>query len=183
MASNLLRQATLLATALLCGCGANVSKTYESDVRFERCYSLDWHDGVDPELRRKCWEEWAQHYSEGQPRDRVQFAKRQLVPGAGPEAASSSTVAPASSAPGGALPEPTSVFSPMPMMATPGAATASAAAVVAQPATRSACETRCDKALEACLGGCSSAVCEGYCSQRHSRCTPKCSPAAKSVER
>lgn len=172
--------ALLAVCAGVVACGANVSKTYESDVRFERCYSLDWGD-VDPNIRRRCWEEWAEHYSEGQPRDRVAFAKRQL--GEGPaEATSNAQLALVASASGSpttgepvktapALPQPTSVFAPMPMMAKPDA---SVTAVATPPAPRTPCEERCDRSLEACLGGCGSPVCEGFCAQKHGRCTPKC---------
>ncbi len=173
--------AALVLTLLVSGCGANVSKTYESDVRFERCYSLDWGD-VDPLLRKRCWEEWAEHHADGQPLDRVAFAKRQLGQGttegtAAAQLAVGSSQASASPsavqlAPAPVLPQPTSVFAPVPMMAKPSG-TASAK-VEAVPVPRTACEERCDRSMEACLGGCGSPVCEGFCAQKHTRCASKC---------
>ena len=168
----------LAGVSLAGGCAANVSKKYESDVRFERCYGLDWGGGVDPALRRKCWEEWSQYYSDGQPRDRVLFAKRQILGGSPAGLALASEIA---SAPSPAVPVPTSVFSPIPVMAQVApTASATALASTASP-PRIPCETKCDLTLESCLGGCGSAVCEGFCSQRHARCSSKClaSPAPK----
>lgn len=157
---------------------ASISLKYESDVRFERCYALDWKQDVDPGIRGRCWEEWLTHYATGQTQDRIQYARRQAG-GAGvmPLAAlSASASATPVSAP---LPEPTSVFSPVPMMVTSATSSASASAASASAPTRTSCETRCDKTLEACLSGCGSAVCERYCSQKHGKCTGKCEPAAK----
>jgi hypothetical protein len=166
-----------LALALLTGsaalaCGASVSKTYESDVRFERCYALDWKKDVDAGIRQRCWEEWVAFFATGQPKDRIEYAKSQsrlANDGGEPLAAAAATSARA----GQPLPEPTSVFAPVPMMA--ATASASAAASSAQPAVpRSACETRCDKAIEGCLSGCGSAICEQFCAQKHDKCAQRC---------
>lgn len=179
------RLAAASATLALLGlavvaCGASVSGTYESDVRFERCYALDWKGDVDPTIRRRCWEEWLTYFSEKRPRDRIEYAKKQIgaivqgVPQELPASASAAVVA-------GPLPEPTSVFAPVPMMASTVSAsavasTSSAPAVVG----RSPCETRCDKSLEGCLSGCSVAVCEQFCSQKHGRCVARCPGGTKS---
>lgn len=181
-----MRQLSILTLAIVSlafarGCGASVSKTYESDVRFERCYALDWRGEVDAGIRTRCWEEWRAHFAKGQTRDRIEHARKQVT---GEGVASSPINSAASGQPTSAraLPEPTSAFSPVPMMASPstsvqpsaGVATGSASA---QPSPRSACETKCDKVLEACLSGCGSGVCEQHCAQRHTRCTPKCTAA------
>ncbi|MBK8937725.1 MAG: hypothetical protein IPM79_08795 [Polyangiaceae bacterium] len=155
------------------GC-ASISKKYESEVRFERCYALDWKQDVDASIRSRCWEDWLVYYSEGQSRDRIEYAKNQTTGGAllsTAEPVASAASPPATAAP---LPEPTSVFSPVPMMATPGGS-ASASVTSSGPAlTRTPCEGKCDKALESCLSGCGSAVCEQYCAQRHGKCTGRC---------
>lgn len=166
----------LFGAAGASACGASVSQKYESDVRFERCYALDWKKDVDPGIRSRCWEEWLTQFSniEGQPRDRIDYAKRQtsgvLLVSTDPSA---SAAAPAVAKP---LPEPTNAFSPVPMMATP-TATASASAVAA--AQRSTCATKCDRTLEGCLSGCGSAVCEKFCTQKHGKCETKCAPPEK----
>lgn len=162
-----------LAALLLTGavaCGASVSKTYESDVRFERCYALDWKKDVDPGIRQRCWEEWVTFFAVGQPRDRIEYAKSQMRPTSIGEPLAAATAAVALT--GQPLPEPTSVFAPVPMMA--ATASASAAASSAKPAARTACESRCDKAIEACLSGCGSAICEQFCAQKHDKCAQRC---------
>lgn len=156
---------------------ASISLKYESDVRFERCYALDWKQDVDAGIRGRCWEEWLTHYAEGQTQDRIQYARRQTG-GAGGAGITALAAAPATaSAMPVALPEPTSVFSPVPMMvkSASGSAIASASADVSA-LPRSSCETRCDKTLESCLTGCNSSVCEHYCAQKHGKCAAKCEP-------
>lgn len=152
---------------------ASISLKYESDVRFERCYALDWKQDVDPGIRGRCWEEWLTHYAAGQTQDRIQYARRQAGgSGISPLAAApaSASVAPVSAA----LPEPTSVFSPVPMMITSASGSAVVSASASAVAPRTGCETRCDKTLESCLSGCNSSVCERYCAQKHGKCAAKC---------
>jgi hypothetical protein len=167
------------ALALLTGsaalaCGASVSKTYESDVRFERCYALDWKKDVDAGIRQRCWEEWVAFFAAGQPKDRIEYAKTQTQlasDGGEPLAAAAAT----SGRAGQPLPEPTSVFAPVPMMAATASASVAPPATSAKPAVpRNACETRCDKAIEACLSGCGSPICEQFCAQKHDKCAQRC---------
>lgn len=156
-------------------CGASVSQKYESDVRFERCLALDWQKTVDPGIRHKCWDEWARFYAVGQPRDRIEYARNQVADiegrAAGAEAAERAA----------ALPEPKSVFEPVPQMATatasaapPPHASASAALAPLDLKNRPPCETKCDRSLEGCLSGCKVPVCEQFCAQKHGRCVEKC---------
>jgi hypothetical protein len=169
--------ALVLLTGSALACGASVSKTYESDVRFERCYALDWKKDVDVGIRQRCWEEWVAFFAVGQPRDRIEYAKAQSrlgSDGSDPLAAATAS-APRAGQP---LPEPTSVFAPVPMMATTASASASASASAKAPVPRSACETRCDKSIEACLSGCGSAICEQFCAQKHDKCAQRCSTTA-----
>ncbi|MFO0555079.1 MAG: hypothetical protein U0271_42270 [Polyangiaceae bacterium] len=186
----------LAVATISLGCGASVSRTYESDVRFERCYALDWNRDVDPQIRHHCWEEWVTYFAVGQSRDRIEYAKAQMasISGSGltiPSAsASPSARAGASSAIGGPsggpsvagpLPEPTSVFAPVPVMASSASGSSSALALrSAAPIQRTACETQCDRSLEACLSGCASGVCERYCAEKHGRCSTACDKSAKS---
>ncbi len=153
---------------------AGISKKYESDVRFERCWALDYKKDVDPTIRNHCWEDWLNYFAYGQTRDRMEYAKAQVSGAPVSSEAVGSATAPI--AVGKALPEPTSVFTPVPVMATPSASS-SASTSAARPVERSACETRCDKTLEACLAGCGSGVCEKFCAQKHGRCAGKCKGA------
>lgn len=155
-------------------CGASVSQKYESDVRFERCLALDWQRTVDPAIRLKCWDEWARHYAVGQSRDRIDYARNQVADIEGRAAGREAAIRAA------ALPEPTSVFEPVPMMATSQASAAASAPPAASigappdPKTRTPCEAKCDKSLEGCLSGCKVAVCEQFCAQKHGRCAERC---------
>jgi len=176
---------TLVSAAGLLGvatiaCGASVSKTYESDVRFERCYALDWKQGVDSGIRQRCWEEWVSFFATGQPKDRIEHAKRQVKlarNGGEPLAVATATQ---SARAGQPLPEPTSVFAPVPMMAATASASAGAATSDKAPiGPRSPCETRCDKAIEGCLSGCGSAICEQFCAQKHDKCAQRCEAVEK----
>lgn len=166
--------------AALSACGASVSQKYESDVRFERCLALDWQQTVDPGIRHKCWDEWARFYAVGQPRDRIEYARNQVADIEGRAAGREAAIRAAS------LPEPKSVFEPVPQMATSASATPSAQAS-AVPAigpsdskNRPPCQAKCDKNLEGCLSGCKVGVCEQFCAQKHGRCIDKCAsqPAA-----
>ena len=156
--------------ALASACGASVSAVYEGDVRFERCMALDWAPQVDPQLRRGCWEEWEKYFTAGQTRDRMEYAKLQL------EKLRSSQVM-ADPKPLLAVPEPTNVFAPPPMMlADAGAATDGGVVVVADvgPEPKSECESNCDERTDECRALCRGPVCEKACAAKRSRCLPRC---------
>jgi hypothetical protein len=155
----------------LLACGASVSQKYESDVRFERCLALDWQQTVDPGIRHRCWDEWVKFYAVGQNKDRIEYARSQMADIEGRQAGRDAAVRAA------ALPEPKSVFEPVPMMAQsasagPAAAPSGSAPLV--PKERSACEVKCDRNFEGCLSGCKVAVCEQFCAQKHGRCADGC---------
>jgi hypothetical protein len=159
-----------------CG-GTTVSRMYESDVRFERCLALAWEAEARWPKRRRCWSEWLEHYSSGQPRDKVDHARKELAeesPGLAPSAERPTSA----DAP---TPEPTSAFVPVPMMATSATVSPVAGAPASAlpkpdkpPPAASPCERRCDQALAACLSGCKVPSCEQACTQRHTRCVGRC---------
>lgn len=160
--------ATLLPVAA--ACGASVSQKYESDVRFERCLALDWQQTVDPGIRHRCWEEWVRYYADGQNKDRIEYARSQMADIEGRQAGRDAAVRAA------ALPEPKSVFEPVPMMAQSASAGAASVAPAksAPAAERSPCEAKCDRNFEGCLSGCKVPVCEQFCAQKHGRCADVC---------
>jgi hypothetical protein len=166
------RRALLAAFAALGAgaCGASVSQVYESDVRFERCLALDWQNDVRSDVRRKCWDDWVSYFNVGQPKDRIEYARKQIAlidRGGVSEVADDK----------GALPEPTSVFAPVPMMITTPTFGSAGPATSAAPSAQkesSPCEAKCDKSLEGCLSGCRTPVCEQYCAQKHGRCAQRC---------
>ncbi|MDQ2643372.1 MAG: hypothetical protein M3020_06145 [Myxococcota bacterium] len=71
---------SLLGVALLfaAACGPSVQTIYEGNVRFEHCYRLDLDLEIVPTHRRHCWEQWLENYRFGQPKDRVDYARRRL---------------------------------------------------------------------------------------------------------
>jgi hypothetical protein len=159
------------ALALLTACGASVSAVYEGDVRFERCMSLDWAPNVDPVLRRGCWEEWERYYTLGQNRDRIEYARAQLQ-----KLQPSAKVVEPTDKPLLAVPEPTSVFAPPPMMlGGPDAGPSGSGADAAAPqAAASECEAKCDARHDECRSLCRGAVCDKACAAKRSRCLERC---------
>src|SRR5882724_8076406 len=57
-------------------CGPSVQSIYEGNVRFEHCYRLDLEVDAAPTHREACWKEWLGMYTYGQPRDRIEYARR-----------------------------------------------------------------------------------------------------------
>lgn len=162
--------AVAAAIGLASACGASVSAVYEGDVRFERCMSLDWAPQVDPALRRGCWEEWEKYYTLGQTRDRIEYARLQIG-----RLQSSSVPSEPIDKPLLAVPEPTSVFAPPPMMLSgPDAGPAPSEDAGAAPAPKSDCEARCDERTEECRSLCRGAVCDKACAAKRSRCMQRC---------
>jgi hypothetical protein len=69
-------------------CGPSVQFIYEGNIRFEHCYRLDFDERIAPSHRRACWVEWSDQFSNGQTRDRLEYAKRRIeMLGAGDGAA------------------------------------------------------------------------------------------------
>jgi hypothetical protein len=188
------RRARRLSLAAIFGavalaCGPSVQSIYEGNVRFEHCYRLDLDLEIVPTHRRHCWEQWLESYRQGQPRDRVEYARRRLrlfatgdferpalrlEPSAQPE----SRVA--------VVPEPTSVRAPPPALAT-GAAPASPITVnpspSADPAPGSACSSECGRSRVQCrgavcvdatsLGGAGAKACDS-CDSDYKACMRRC---------
>ncbi len=68
----------LLALLAAGACGPSVQSIYEGNVRFEHCYRLDLEVDTAPTHRRACWTEWLSMYTYGQPRDRIEYARRRV---------------------------------------------------------------------------------------------------------
>jgi hypothetical protein len=49
---------------------------HESDTYYERCYSADVDPAISLETRTQCWALWLEHYTPGQPPDRVAHARQ-----------------------------------------------------------------------------------------------------------
>jgi len=68
----------LVALLVIGACGPSVQSIYEGNVRFEHCYRLDLEVDTAPTHRRACWTEWLAMYTYGQPRDRIEYARRRV---------------------------------------------------------------------------------------------------------
>jgi hypothetical protein len=158
-------------------CGASINAVYEGDVRFEHCMALDEHSDEKSTIQRSCWDEWAKYYTYGQTRDRVEYARRRQKQLSG-ESDFEETSAPDVIA-RRAVPEPTTVLAPPPMMfadaGKPPDADASATAKVDAPEPpAAACATQCRDAWTPCKQGCAAASCEKTCAAAYKRCMKKC---------
>jgi hypothetical protein len=75
----LARLGVVLGVLLVAGaCGPSVQSIYEGNVRFEHCYRLDLEVDTAPTHREACWKEWLGTYTYGQPRDRIEYARRRV---------------------------------------------------------------------------------------------------------
>ena len=172
------------------GCGASFERLYESDVRFERCYRLDADTRVSVNHRQRCWSEWAQYHSEGQPKDRVNYAlnrERALLAGesqpVGPllAMAGSAPIAmepvPAGSV---ACPVPTSAYEPPPktlVTAKPPPAVVSAPVVASSGPALTAhqeCVRECGQTFTKCATDCTKTPCYNRCGDNVKRCISLC---------
>lgn len=61
------------------GCGPSLRMVHQNASYFERCHAADYDPSVRPPARRACWERWLAYYREGQPSDRVRFARARLA--------------------------------------------------------------------------------------------------------
>ena len=76
-----------LALVAAGACGPSVQSIYEGNVRFEHCYRLDLEVDTAPTHREACWKEWLSRYTYGQPRDRIDYARRRVHAFAGGDTA------------------------------------------------------------------------------------------------
>ena len=57
------------------GCGPSLRMVHEENAYYERCYAADVDPQYSVEFRRECWGRWLEHYTAGQPTDRVAYAR------------------------------------------------------------------------------------------------------------
>lgn len=74
-----MRAIALCVFLLAGGCAPSLRMVHQSHAYFERCHAADFDPRVRPDLRRQCWARWLQHYTYGQPPDRVQYARGRLA--------------------------------------------------------------------------------------------------------
>ena len=52
---------------------------HRSRAYFERCYAADFDPSIPRTERHACWVAWLDHYTSGQPRERIMYARERLV--------------------------------------------------------------------------------------------------------
>lgn len=64
------------AFGVLLGCGPSLKSVHEGTVRFEHCNRLDLDQQATKGDCGKCWATWLNEYTYGQPRDRIDYARK-----------------------------------------------------------------------------------------------------------
>ena len=67
-----------LFVVLALSCGPSFQTLYENDARFEHCYALD-EGTASIKDKAACWQDWKEHHTLGQTRDRVDYAQSRYV--------------------------------------------------------------------------------------------------------
>ncbi|MBK8252149.1 MAG: hypothetical protein IPK82_05710 [Polyangiaceae bacterium] len=159
--------------ASVTACGASINAVYESDVRFEHCMALDEEPSERHTARKECWDEWVEYYTFGQTRDRVEYAQRRRRQLNGSNA--HGDVASVADPPR-AVPEPTTVSAPPPMMIADASAPppVDSGAADAGELPGATCAAACTEAWPTCKKGCSNAACEKACTVKFKTCMRRC---------
>jgi hypothetical protein len=153
----------LIAAALFwvpLACGPSVQSIYEGDVRFEHCYRLDLDLNIAPTHREACWKQWLTSYTYGQPRDRIEYARRRTRAFANgdvtrPSLATGSEPRPQRRQFYLVVPQPTSAHAPPPPVATPvGAADVGPPAAASAPPPGASCAADCTSSWKSCGAAC-----------------------------
>lgn len=185
--------------AATAACGPGLETMHESNLRFEHCYRLDMDPDIAGSHRLVCWRDWTQTYAYGQPRDRVEYARRRIITLESGDVRLldirgqplqrtrlfSFAGAPSSTA---AAPAPTSAHAPPPSTtaAAPGPTSAHAPPPSTAPDDRAkqepvdefpgdACSRPCGTAYETCAAGCrdQAEVC-AKCREDYRTCMRRC---------
>lgn len=61
------------------GCGPSLRMVHQNASYFERCHAADYNPAVSPSARSACWTRWLAYYRDGQPSDRIRFARARLA--------------------------------------------------------------------------------------------------------
>jgi hypothetical protein len=167
-----------------------VQSIYEGDVRFEHCYRLDLELDVAPTHRQACWTAWLDRYTYGQPRDKLEYARRRLRAFPSGDADKPELHLGQSQAQQDArqfylvVPAPTSVHASPPPIATrlntvadPPPAPSSDAKSADKPAPGEECASACHEAFGSCNQACDPAAktpaCKS-CDPDYKKCMARC---------
>jgi hypothetical protein len=175
--------AVLLLVGPAVGCGASYQRVYEGDVRFEHCYRLDSDTRIPQETRRQCWADWAGNQTEGQTRDRVEYAanrQRALLAGDARPTGPAVLLGVTSPAPPSTAPRPHSNLHTIgrqsaSLIARPALPPAPAPSSTApEMSSNQACKQDCGKTFTSCIVGCDTGACSRRCGDVVKSCLDDC---------
>jgi hypothetical protein len=66
----------VLASLFAFACGPSLTTVHEGTIRFEHCNRLDLDAAVGKNDCTQCWRTWLADYTYGQPRDRIDYARK-----------------------------------------------------------------------------------------------------------
>lgn len=179
------RGLAVLASALtLLACGPSVQSIYEGAVRFEHCYRLDLDLNIASSHREMCWKQWLTQYTYGQPRDRIEYARRRARAFASgdssrPLLALGSAATPRRRDFPSVVPEPTSAHASPPPIAAPVSVEAGPPPSGSAGVPGASCAAGCTSSWERCEAACRSggAISESACKScdpDYRRCMKRC---------
>lgn len=173
-----------VGTALLVfggvACGPSLTTVHEGTVRFEHCYRLDLEPNEAKPERLGCWRLWLGSYTYGQPRDRIDHARRRLK-----SLANGDTTRPQLQIAGEHHPEerqfylvvpgPTNIHAPPPPIATveQPPEDAKPTPIPDKPPPAAGCADGCRDDWEACCTPDAGAGCDG-CKKTYTTCMRGC---------
>ena len=172
---------SLLVLLAAGACGPSVQSIYEGNVRFEHCYRLDLEVDTAPTHRHACWSEWLNLYTYGQPRDRIEYARRREHSFAnGDIARPTLEIGDDKKAEARqfylVVPAPTSVHAPPPPIATRWYGDAGTAPAAASSPTTEQVAVPTPAPEDQCAGECRDklSICQRTCTPKGAKPTPAC---------
>jgi hypothetical protein len=184
---------SLALVSCLTACGASYQSVYENEVHFEHCYAVDVSPNMSQSAKLQCWSEWTKRFSQGQARDRVEYAysrQRALMSGSddpaprmsiGPQ--SPSGPPPLAASPVVASPLPRTPYEgPPATMALTATPAPPPSAPVAAPVSQhdknlsptQLCARDCGESFTSCATACQRSNCYNRCGELARKCVSEC---------
>lgn len=69
---------TMWLASVASGCGPSLRGVAQGRVYFERCYAADFDARIPVAEKHACWTAWNEHYTRGQPHERIRYAADRL---------------------------------------------------------------------------------------------------------
>jgi len=69
----------VLTVFFAAGCAPSLRMVHRSRAYFERCYAADFDAQIRRTERHACWVAWLDHYTSGQPRERIIYARTRVA--------------------------------------------------------------------------------------------------------